>query len=83
MTALAKYGKPEDRQRCQRAQLALKPLANGLLADPPGATIGFEMIVPTLLGEAKALNLVDGYENDILNQLSHYRAPSWHRFRGE
>jgi halimadienyl-diphosphate synthase len=74
MTALAKYGRPEDRQRCQRAQLALKPLANGLLADPPGATIGFEMIVPTLLNEAKALDLVDGYENDVLNRLSHYRA---------
>lgn len=74
MTALAKYGKPDDRQRCQRAQLALKPLANGLLADPPGATVGFEMIVPTLLSEAKALDLVDGYENDMLSQLSRYRA---------
>lgn len=73
MTALAKYGKPDDRQRCQRAQLALKPLANGLLADPPGATIGFEMIAPTLLNEARQLDLVDGYGNDILNQLSHYR----------
>jgi halimadienyl-diphosphate synthase len=74
MTALAKYGQPEDRQRCQRAQLALKPLANGLLADPPGATVGFEMITPTLLSEARSLNLVDGYENDVLSQLSHYRA---------
>ncbi len=74
MTALAKYGRPDDRQRCQRAQLALKPLANGLLADPPGATIGFELIAPTLLSEAKALDLVDGYENDVLSQLSHYRA---------
>jgi halimadienyl-diphosphate synthase len=74
MTALAKYGKPEDRQRCQRAQLALRPLANGLLADPFGATIGFEMIVPTLLNEARALDLGDGYENDVLSRLSHYRA---------
>jgi halimadienyl-diphosphate synthase len=74
MTALAKYGKPEDRQRCQRAQLALKPLANGLLADPAGATVGFEMITPMLLDEARALNFIDGYESDVLNQLTRYRA---------
>ncbi|RPJ00008.1 MAG: cyclase, partial [Chloroflexi bacterium] len=68
------FGRPDDRQRCQRAQLALKPLANGLLADPPGATIGFELIAPTLLSEARKLDFVNGYENDVLNQLSHYRA---------
>jgi halimadienyl-diphosphate synthase len=74
MTALAKYGKPEDRHRCQRAQLALRPLANGLLADPAGATVGFEMITPMLLDEARSLNFVDGYESEVLNQLTRYRA---------
>jgi halimadienyl-diphosphate synthase len=74
MTALAKYGKPEDLQRCQRAQVALKPLANGLLADPPGATVGFEMLAPTLLNEARELHLINGSDSDLLDQLTRYRA---------
>jgi halimadienyl-diphosphate synthase len=73
MTALAKYGSGQDYQRCQRAQLALKPIANGLLADPPGATVGFEMIAPTLLKEAHDLDLVGGWHNDVLENLTRYR----------
>jgi halimadienyl-diphosphate synthase len=73
MTALAKYGDQQDHQRCQRAVLALTPVANGLLADPPGATVGFEMIAPTLLKEAHDLNLVGGWHNDVLEDLTRYR----------
>ncbi len=73
MTALAKYGNEEDFRRCQRAQLALKPVANGLLADPAGATVGFEMIAPTLLKEAHDLNLIGDWHNDVLDQLTKYR----------
>ncbi|MBN1565625.1 MAG: cyclase [Anaerolineae bacterium] len=73
MTALAKYGNEQDYQRCQRAQLALRPIANGLLADPPGATAGFEMIAPTLLKEAHDLNLVGDWHNDVLDNLTRYR----------
>jgi len=74
MTALARYGQPSDRVRWQRAQLALETIAKGLQADPTGATIGFEMIVPTLLDEAKSLGLVEANVNGALGQLERYRA---------
>jgi hypothetical protein len=73
MTALARYGKPSDRVRWQRAQLALETIAKGLQADPTGATIGFEMIVPTLLSEAKSLGLIENNVNGALGQLERYR----------
>ncbi|MCD4687094.1 MAG: cyclase, partial [Anaerolineae bacterium] len=74
MTALAKYGQSDDRQRWQRAQVALNTIANGLLADPAGATIGFEMIAPTLLREAKEMKLLDDDKDGRLGRLEHYRA---------
>lgn len=74
MTALAKYGKADDRQRWQRAQIAIDTITNGLLADPAGATIGFEMIVPTLLCEAKEIGLVNNCQDGALGKLEQYRA---------
>ncbi len=74
MTALARYGQSSDRVRWQRAQLALEMIAKGLQADPTGATIGFEMIVPTLLAEAKSLGLIENNVNGALGQLERYRA---------
>ncbi len=73
-TALAKHGQSRDRLRWQRAQLALETATKGLLADPAGATIGFEMIVPTLLAEAEALSLMSCHNDHILSQLAGYRA---------
>jgi halimadienyl-diphosphate synthase len=52
MTAFGRVGDARDVNRLQRAQLALEIDARGLRADPAGETIGFEMIVPTLLTEA-------------------------------
>ncbi len=72
MTALAQYGSSKDRTRWQRAQLVLETAPQGLLADPAGATIGFEMIVPTLLAEADALGIA--YNADLLASLTRYRA---------
>ncbi|MBN1284445.1 MAG: cyclase [Anaerolineae bacterium] len=74
MTALARYGRAEDRSRWQRAQLALEIASKGLLADPAGATVGFEMIVPTLMAEADALGVIKLPQNGFLDQLSRYRA---------
>jgi halimadienyl-diphosphate synthase len=74
MTALARQGRSRDRTRWERAQLALETATKGLGADPAGNTIGFEMIVPTLLAEAEALGLIQRQHNGFLGRLAHYRA---------
>ena len=74
MAALAKYGTDADRHRWQRARLALRTLVNGLQADPTGATVGFEMIAPTLLSEARTLGLVEDEGREVLEKLERYRA---------
>ena len=74
MTALARRGNSRDRARWQRAQLALETASQGLRADPCGNTIGFEMIVPTLLAEAQDMGLVQHYENGLSDQLARQRA---------
>ncbi len=74
MTALARRGNSRDRARWQRAQLALEIASQGLRADPCGNTIGFEMIVPTLLAEARDLGLAQHYENGLSDQLARQRA---------
>lgn len=74
MTVLAKYGNEADRSRWQRAQLALEIASKGLLADPAGATVGFEMIVPTLMAEAEKLGIIKLPGNGILGELSRYRS---------
>ncbi len=74
MTALAKYGRAPDRTRWQRAALALEMTAQGLLADPAGATVGFEMIAPTLMAEAETAGIVRSPGDGLLAQLSRFRA---------
>jgi halimadienyl-diphosphate synthase len=46
----------------------------GLQADPNGATIGFEMIAPTLAAEAEKLGLIKNQGDRILGRLSKQRA---------
>jgi halimadienyl-diphosphate synthase len=74
MTAFGRVGDARDVNRLQRAQLALEIDARGLRADPAGETIGFEMIVPTLLAEAKQLGLVNCSLDEDLGYLAQYRA---------
>lgn len=74
MTALKKYGRPFDKQRWERAQVSLHTITNGLLADPAGATIGFEMIVPTLMREAYDVGLPRNGHDSVLGKLERYRA---------
>ncbi len=73
VTALARRGDREDRRRWQRAQLALEWISQGLGADPTGETIGFEMIVPTLLAEAEALGIIKRQGLEHLGRLFRYR----------
>ena len=56
--ALARQKDFKDRRRLMLAMSAIDKYSKILEQDPIGETIGFEMIVPTLLKEAKELNLV-------------------------
>jgi halimadienyl-diphosphate synthase len=53
------------------------------MSDPHGATIGFEMIVPTLLAEASALGIIPNYGDDILGKAAaHQRAAKLAKMKG-
>lgn len=74
MIALARQRDIRDYKRIQRAQSALEVATRGLLADPAGSTIGFEMIVPTLLAEALTIGMIRRQGFESLNKLAQYRA---------
>jgi hypothetical protein len=74
MNTLARRGRVHDRARLRRAEDALKVATKGLKSDPAGETVGFELIVPTLLAEAKALGGIHHNGSKVLEQLSPYRA---------
>jgi len=65
MTALAIRGEARDSPRLRRAQWALETVLQGLPADPVGETIGFEMIMPSLLAEAQALGIVPRWQHPL------------------
>ena len=58
--ALARQGAPQDKPRLERAAQAIDKYSRLLPFDPIGETIGFEMIVPTLMVEAEKMNLISG-----------------------
>lgn len=74
MTALGRRDKRKDRFRLRRAEQALESATQGLKTDPAGETIGFEMIVPTLVAEAEELDLVQSRGGGDLAYLAQYRA---------
>jgi len=71
--ALVKRGQAQDRTRWRRAQLAIETAAKRLIADS-AETIGFEMIVPTLLAEAEALGVIQRQSDNLLRRLARQRA---------
>lgn len=73
IVALAQYGAQQDRARVQRAQLALETMSKHLAADPAGETIGFEMIVPTLIAEAEELGVLNSHLDKQLDYLCQFR----------
>jgi len=79
MIALTYRGhRNHDREQIERGQLALERILSGatggLQADPNGATVGFEMIAPTLAAEAEKLGLITSQGNRILGRMSKLRA---------
>ncbi len=76
----------QDWKQVERGRLALDRIANGatkeLMAHPNGATVGFEMIVPTLMAEAERLGLLQQKGNHILGRLAHLRQTKLARLNG-
>ncbi len=78
MIALTYHGRrAQDKKQIEKGLLALEKITSGatkgLQADLNGATVGFEMIVPTLVAEAERLDLIQRQAESILGQLSEQR----------
>jgi halimadienyl-diphosphate synthase len=79
MIALSYRGRRgQDKVQVENGKFALERIVGGategLQADPNGATIGFEMIAPTLAAEAEKLGLIKNQGNRILGRLSKQRS---------
>ncbi len=78
MIALTYRGRrTQDKKKIERGLIALEKITDGadegLLADLNGGTVGFEMIVPTLVAEAERLGLITQRGEQILGQLAQRR----------
>jgi halimadienyl-diphosphate synthase len=79
MIALSYRGRRgQDKVQIEKGKLALERIVSGatmgLQADPNGATVGFEMIAPTLAAEAEKLGIIKRQGDRILGRLSRQRA---------
>ena len=88
MTALCRRGRrASDHQQVQKGLAALERISggatHGLMADPHGATAGFEMIVPTLVSEAESLGILKRQGDRILGRLSKLRSAKLARLNGQ
>jgi halimadienyl-diphosphate synthase len=78
MIALTYRGRRgHDKVQIENGRLALERIVGGatqgLQADPNGATVGFEMIAPTLVAEAERLGIIKTQGDRILGRLSKLR----------
>jgi len=88
MIALTERGRrAHDRQQIENGLLALDKITSGatkgLLADPNGATVGFEMIVPTLVAEAEKRGIIKQQGERILGRLSRLRQIKMAKLEGK
>src|SRR5512134_811883 len=79
MIALSYRGRRgHDKVQVDKGKLALERIVGGatlgLQSDPNGATVGFEMIAPTLSAEAEKLGIIKPQGDRILGRLSKLRA---------
>jgi halimadienyl-diphosphate synthase len=79
MIALTYRGRRgHDKVQIENGKQALERIVGGatqgLQADPNGATVGFEMIAPTLTEEAEKLGIISNQGERILGRLSKLRA---------
>lgn len=78
MIALTHRGRRgQDKKQIDKGLEALERIVagatQGLLSDPNGATVGFEMIVPNLVAEAENLGIIKKQGERILGRLSRQR----------
>jgi halimadienyl-diphosphate synthase len=88
MIALTYRGRRgHDKVQIENGRLALERIVSGatqgLQADPNGATVGFEMIAPTLAEEAERLGIIKNQGDRILGRLSKQRAKKLSYLKGK
>lgn len=87
MLALARQGRRSlDKVQIEKGLYALERVTagatGGLASDPNGATVGFEMIVPTLVAEAEKLGLITQQGDRILGRMAKMRAIKMEKLAG-
>lgn len=87
MLALTERGRrTRDRQQIENGLLALEKITEGatmgLQGDPGGATVGFEMIAPTLVAEAEKRGIIKQQGERILGRLSRLRQIKMEKLNG-
>jgi len=89
MIALTRRGRRiQDKNQIEKGLLALEKITSGvdkggLAAHPNGATVGFEMIVPTLVAEAEKLGLIKQQGERVLGHLSQQRSAKLSLIQGK
>lgn len=88
MIALSVRGRRgHDKTQIELGKQALERIVGGatqgLQSDPNGATVGFEMIAPTLAAEAEKLGLIKNQGNRILGRLSKLRTKKLSYIQGK
>ena len=88
MIALTYRGRRgHDKVQIENGKLALDRIMSGatlgLQADPNGATVGFEMIAPTLAEEAERLGIIKNQRDRILGRLSKLRTKKLSYLQGK
>ena len=75
-----------DHLQIERGLSALDKITSnatkGLKADPNGATVGFEMIIPTLISEAEKLGIIKQQGGRILGRLTQLREAKMKKLSG-
>jgi halimadienyl-diphosphate synthase len=87
MIALTYRGRrAQDKTLIEKGLLALERITTGatqgLAADPNGATVGFEMIVPSLVAEAEELGIIKQQGDRILGRMKHLREQKMQKLAG-
>lgn len=88
MIALTQRGRrAQDQAQVERGLLALENITSNvtgrLRSDFNGPTVGFEMIVPTLVAEAETLGIIKRQSERILGRLSEQRKTKLNLLRGK
>lgn len=75
-----------DKTQMEKGLMALEKITSGatsgLAADPNGATVGFELIVPTLVAEAEKLGIIKQKGDRILGRLTGLRKIKLNKLAG-